>query len=144
MVWAWQPSWSRDPDAANKLRFSYPLWLHVKCGYDWSNGFWGEDVWRVFPLCKTSDSCGGAVFYPKAIIWIIFVEVYKIMPYGAFCRMGIDNLFKWFRSTEQDGRHTHLWKTLKNLFQKQKSFEAESWYLTLGTQGLPSLFKWWS
>ena len=33
-------------------------------------------------------------------------------------------------------------KTLKNLLQNQESFEAESLYIVLGTQGLPSLFKW--
>ena len=36
-------------------------------------------------------------------------------------------------------------KALKNLLlQNQKSFEAESWYISSGTQGLPCLFKWWS
>ena len=33
-------------------------------------------------------------------------------------------------------------KTLNSL-QSQESFEAESWYIASGTQGLPSLFKWW-
>ena len=33
-------------------------------------------------------------------------------------------------------------KTLKNLLlQNQESFKAESWYIALGTQGLPSLVK---
>ena len=31
----------------------------------------------------------------------------------------------------------------KNLPKNQESFEAESWYIALGTQGLPTLFKWW-
>ena len=35
--------------------------------------------------------------------------------------------------------------TLKNLLlQNQASFEAESWYIALGTQGLPCFFKWCS
>ena len=29
-IWAWQPSWSCDPDAANKLSFPYPRRLHIK------------------------------------------------------------------------------------------------------------------
>ena len=32
-------------------------------------------------------------------------------------------------------------KTLQNL-QNQESFEAESWYIASGTQGLPSMYKW--
>ena len=33
-------------------------------------------------------------------------------------------------------------KALKNLLtQNQESFEVKSWYIVLGTQGLPSLFK---
>ena len=33
-------------------------------------------------------------------------------------------------------------KTLKNLLlRNQESFEAESWYIALGTQDLPSLFN---
>ena len=32
-------------------------------------------------------------------------------------------------------------KSLKNLNQNEESFEAESWYIALGTQGLPSFFS---
>ena len=32
-------------------------------------------------------------------------------------------------------------KTFKNLLQNQESFEAESWYIALGTQALPSLLN---
>ena len=35
-------------------------------------------------------------------------------------------------------------KRLKNLLlESQESFEAESWYIASGTQGLQSLFKYW-
>ena len=30
------------------------------------------------------------------------------------------------------------------LIQNQESFEAEAQYIASGTEGLPSLFKWWS
>ena len=38
----------------------------------------------------------------------------------------------------------YMVKTLKILLQDQESFEAESWYVALGTQGLLVLYKWWS
>ena len=65
---------------------------------------------------------------------------------------------------EQDGRHARIFltrfhmgpsvslfngftqlkkmvKTFKNLLcRNQESFETESWYIALGTQGLPNLF----
>ena len=28
---------------------THPLKLHVKFGFHWPGGFWGEDVWSVFP-----------------------------------------------------------------------------------------------
>ena len=34
-IWAWRPSWSCDPDVANKLSFPYPRRLHIKFGFDW-------------------------------------------------------------------------------------------------------------
>ena len=44
-----------------------------------------------------------------------------------------------FYTIEQDG---HLNAILKNLIlQHQGSYEAESWYIALGTQGLPNLVK---
>ena len=59
---------------------------------------------------------------------------------GPSVEWDIDNLFKWLCTIEQDGHHAHI-KTLKNLFlQTQESFEAESWYIASGTEGLPSLF----
>ena len=33
-IWAWRPSWSCDPDQANK-----PSKLHTKFGFDWGSGF---------------------------------------------------------------------------------------------------------
>ena len=40
-TWPWRPSWSCDPDPANKL----PLRLHMKFGFNWPSGF-GEDLWK--------------------------------------------------------------------------------------------------
>ena len=40
---AWRPSWSCDPDAANKLSFPLPRRLHIKFGFDWPSGF-GDDI----------------------------------------------------------------------------------------------------
>ena len=31
-IWAWRPSWSCDPDAANKLSFPLPKGVHIKFG----------------------------------------------------------------------------------------------------------------
>ena len=43
-IWAWRPSWSFDPDAANKLSFPYPRRLHIKLCFDLASGFGEEDV----------------------------------------------------------------------------------------------------
>ena len=37
----------------------------------------------------------------------------------------------------------YMLNILNNLLQNQEIFEAESWYISLGTQGLLNLFKWW-
>ena len=63
--------------------------------------------------------------------------------FQASCRTifqsGIDNLLKWFRTIVQEG--CPVVKTLKNLVQNQKSFEAELGYIASGTQGLQILFS---
>ena len=39
---------------------------------------------------------------------------------------------------------SYMVKTLKSLFlRNQKAYDLETWYATLGTRILPSLFKWW-
>ena len=43
-IWVWQPSWSCDPDTANKLSFPLPRRLHIKFGIDWPSGFREEDL----------------------------------------------------------------------------------------------------
>ena len=43
-IWAWRPSWSWDPDAANKISFPYPRRLHIKFGFDRPSGFGEEDL----------------------------------------------------------------------------------------------------
>ena len=42
-IWAWQPSWSCDPDAAN-FGSPYPRRLHIKFGFDRASGFGEEYV----------------------------------------------------------------------------------------------------
>ena len=37
-------------------------------------------------LWKTSDPLGGAIFYPKAIIWTILLEVYKVKLHTKYQR----------------------------------------------------------
>ena len=68
------------------------------------------------------------------------------ISHWAFCWKRIINLFKRFCIIKQDGHHAHIWwKTLKNLLlQNNESFKLESCYRALGTEGHPSLFKWWS
>ena len=75
---------------------------------------------------------------------------------------GILSCFQWFCTSELVNKMTVMSMTkkkkkqqqqqkkkkkkqLKNpLLRNQESFEAESWYIAYGTQGLPSLFTWWS
>ena len=38
-ILAWRPSWSCDPDAANKISFPQPRRLHIKFGFDPPSGF---------------------------------------------------------------------------------------------------------
>ena len=42
-IWAWRPSWSCDPDAANKLSFPLYKGAPQKFGLDWPSGFGVED-----------------------------------------------------------------------------------------------------
>ena len=37
----------------------------------------------------------------------------------------------------------YMVKTFKSLLQNQKSYDLETWHVTLGTQALQSLCKWW-
>ena len=37
-IWAWRPSWSCDPDAADNLS-TYPWMSRTKFGFDWPIGF---------------------------------------------------------------------------------------------------------
>ena len=78
---------------------------------------------------------------------------------------GILSCFQWFCTSELVNKMTVMSMTKKNnnnnnnkkkkkkkkkkqlknpLLRNQESFEAESWYIAYGTQGLPSLFTWWS
>ena len=43
-IWAWQPSWSYEPDDANKLFPPYSRRLHIKFGFDWPSDFAEEDL----------------------------------------------------------------------------------------------------
>ena len=43
-IWAWRPSWVCDLDSLCKLSFPFLKRLHMKFGFDWPNGFRGEDV----------------------------------------------------------------------------------------------------
>ena len=67
-----------------------PFRLHVKFGFGWPSGFWGEDVWGVFPkymsLWKQVTPWGKAIFDLSAIIWIILVEVHKIKLHTKYQR----------------------------------------------------------
>ena len=43
-IWGWRPSWSCDPDAANKLSFPLPKETPHKFGFDRASGFGEEEV----------------------------------------------------------------------------------------------------
>ena len=59
--------------------------------------------------------------------------------YGASLRRGNNNLYKWFRSHDQDGHH--LVKIFKNLLQNQNSYDLETWHAASRTQILQHIFK---
>ena len=46
-IWAWRPSWSCDPDAANKISSPYPRRLHIKFGFDRPSSFGEEDFLKI-------------------------------------------------------------------------------------------------
>ena len=50
--WAWRPSWSCDQIHLSKLLFPVIRSLHMNCGFNWSSGFRGDDVWKC---CRTTD-----------------------------------------------------------------------------------------
>ena len=43
-IWAWRPSWSCDPDVANKISFRLPKEAPHKFGFDRSSSFGEEDL----------------------------------------------------------------------------------------------------
>ena len=64
---------------------------------------------------------------------------------GAILVWGNERLLKWSRSIDQDGCHTHMVKTFKNLLlQNQISPGALSLHKSSGTGDLPNLLKCWS
>ena len=78
--WVWRLSWSCDPNAARTLsspQSNEPpceIWLWL------AQWFLMRRHLKHFPymsLWKTSEPWGGAIFYPRALIWIILVEVLK-------------------------------------------------------------------
>ena len=85
-----------------------------------------------------------AILFFFIIIIIIFflgnrLSNFHQISHGAFCRNEIDNLFEWFRAIKKMAVMPMYDK--KIFFQKQESFEAESWNIASGTQRLLSLFK---
>ena len=59
---------------------------------------------------------------------------------GALSRKGIDNVLAGSTSfNKMADMPIYSKKTLKIFLQNQESFEA--WYMSLGTRGLPNLFK---
>ena len=54
-IWAWRPSWSCDPDAANKLSFHLPKEAHIGFGFDWPSGFGEEDLCALWTDGRSDD-----------------------------------------------------------------------------------------
>ena len=46
-IWAWRPSWSCDPDAANKLSSPLTKGLHINLALIGPGGFGEEDIWAL-------------------------------------------------------------------------------------------------
>ena len=87
----WQPSWSCDPDAINKL--SVPLPIQAPCKIQlWLPQWFPKGIWlNSFPymsLCGTTDPWGGTFFYHRAIIWITVIGVHKIKLHTKYQRPG--------------------------------------------------------
>ena len=60
-IWAWRPSWSCDPDAANKLSFPLPKEAPHKFGFDQASGF-GEKMFEIVYDGRRTDA-GPSVSY---------------------------------------------------------------------------------
>ena len=64
-VWIWLICHVTETQRTN-YRPPYPLRLHMKFGFDWPIGFWGEAVWKVFPIkvYVKQVTSGAGPFYP--------------------------------------------------------------------------------
>ena len=69
------------------LNYCGSMWNLVLIGPVFSEKKAVEEFTRI-SLCKISDPWGGAIFYPRAIIWIIFIEVHKIKLHTKYHRPG--------------------------------------------------------
>ena len=72
----------------------------------------GDKV-NVLTLCKTIPElyrfllCAEHIHVFKFLLWNCFSNFHQI-SHGAFCQKGIDNLFDWFHTIEQDGCHARI------------------------------------
>ena len=93
----------------------------------------------LWPCSKVTQISKLKLFFLKNR-WVIWNQ----SSYESSRGNGNKNLYKWVGSHDQHGRHAHIRvKTLKNLLQKQKTNDLETWYVALCMEVLPKLFKLW-
>ena len=66
-IWAWRPSWSCDPNAANKISFPLPKRLHIKFGFDWPRGFGEEDLLETTTMDGRTTDHGYPINSPMSL-----------------------------------------------------------------------------
>ena len=85
----------------------------------------------LIPLNDFSSETSGPIFF-------IFDVKFSVNGGLRICSSGHGLLIK-MAAMPVHGNKTPL----RTLLQNQASFKDEYWYIASGTQGLPSLFKWW-
>ena len=78
-IWAWRPSWSCEPDPANKLSYPPIPWrLHRKFGFDWPSGF-GEEYLKMVDGRTTDGRWTMAhVFFFLLLLVCFYKHLYQL------------------------------------------------------------------
>ena len=79
----------------------YLLRLHVKFSFDWSRGFWKEDIWRVWTRDGQTNEWMTEPAYtkssPKSLKGSGELKIIRMLS-ALFCLVEIENLSPFFRT----------------------------------------------